>query len=441
MAPPKGRAASKPASKSGAWAGVGEWLRGGRGGSATSSRPGGKAASPMSTPAARGALLAIGTVLAGVLLVWLGWVVVPAMIGDSQTLTITKPTGGTITGPGIECGTGGDRCSASLSAGESIELDTRPDSEFVFAGYTGDCAPTGRMAMTESKTCGAKFDRVVTSTQASTFRLTINKPEGGTIVGAGGILCGVNGSTCTADIPTGLPVSLKAEAADGFAWDSFTGDCPSTGEMLMTGPKTCSAVFIKSAAPMNPGPRPAPGPSAPVRRTTPPPAVAAPPAPTPTPAPGPAPAIPQGGGLASGQTGPAPTPLGPDKPVAAPITQEEHAKQEIGRLVKNYCAALDSLNPARVRGLFHLDNERELRTRYREYKSLKCTISSPPEFDRLDASEAGGAQLKFGMKQVLEMKSGGAPGPTEYIVTMVVSRKGFQTPWLIDRVNYEVKPK
>lgn len=109
--------------------------------------------------------------------------------------------------------------------------------------------------------------------------------------------------------------------------------------------------------------------------------------------------------------------------------------------MKNYCAALDSLNPARVRGLFHLDNERELRTRYREYKSLKCTISSPPEFDRLDASEAGGAQLKFGMKQVLEMKSGGAPGPTEYIVTMVVSRKGFQTPWLIDRVNYEVKPK
>jgi hypothetical protein len=291
------------------------------------------------------------------------------------------------------------------------------------------------MAMTGPKTCGARFDRVVTSTQASTFRLTINKPDGGTVVGAGGILCGVNGSTCTADIPSGLPVSLKGEAAEGFSWDSFTGDCPSTGDMLMTGPKTCGAVFVRSAAPMNPGPRP--GPSAPVRRPTPPPAVVTPPAPAPTPAP----TTPQGGGLSSGQTGPAPTPTTPDKPASAPITAEEHAKQEIGRLVKNYCTALNSLDPAKVRSLFHLDNERELRTRYKEYKSLKCTISSPPEFDRLDASEAGGAQLKFGMKQVLEMKSGGAPGPTEYIVTMVVSRKAFQSPWLIDRVNYEVKPK
>lgn len=109
--------------------------------------------------------------------------------------------------------------------------------------------------------------------------------------------------------------------------------------------------------------------------------------------------------------------------------------------MKKYCAALDSLNPATVRKLFHLDNERQLRDQYREYKSLKCTVTSPAEYDRLDASEAGGAQLRFGMKQVLEMKSGGAPGPTEYIVTMVVSRKGFQTEWLIDRVNYEVRPK
>jgi hypothetical protein len=123
------------------------------------------------------------------------------------------------------------------------------------------------------------------------------------------------------------------------------------------------------------------------------------------------------------------------------MTAEEHAKAEIAQLVRNYCAALETLHPATVRGLFHLDNERELRARYGEYKSLKCTLSSPPEFDRLDATEAGGAQLKFGMTQVLEMKSGGTPGPTDYIVTMVVSRRGFQSPWLIDRVSYEVKPK
>jgi hypothetical protein len=39
------------------------------------------------------------------------------------------------------------------------------------------------------------------------------------------------------------------------------------------------------------------------------------------------------------------------------------------------------------------------------------------------------------------MKSGGAPKSLEYIVTMVVSRRAFQSPWLIDRVTYEPKPK
>jgi hypothetical protein len=45
------------------------------------------------------------------------------------------------------------------------------------------------------------------------------------------------------------------------------------------------------------------------------------------------------------------------------------------------------------------------------------------------------------MKQVVKMASGGAPTENETIVTMVVSRKNFQTPWLIDRVTHEAKPK
>ena len=131
----------------------------------------------------------------------------------------------------------------------------------------------------------------------------------------------------------------------------------------------------------------------------------------------------------------------PDKPAAPPISAEDHAKQEIGQLVKNYCTALGTLNAANVRKQFHLDNERSLRDAYREYKSLKCTISSPPEYDRLDAREAGGAQLKFGMKQAVEMRSGGAPKVLEHVVTMVVSRRDFQSPWLIDRLFFEEKPK
>ena len=61
---------------------------------------------------------------------------------------------------------------------------------------------------------------------------------------------------------------------------------------------------------------------------------------------------------------------------------------------------------------------------------------------RWTRAEAGGvAKLKFGMKQVIEMESGGAPKDYETIVTMVVSRKNFQSPWLIDRVTLEEKPK
>jgi len=391
-----------------------------------------------STPAAQGALLAVATVLVGAFLVVASILLYRWIVPAGQVLTITKPTGGTILGPGIECGTSGGRCSNTITTGEAVELDTRPDKDYVFSGYTGDCAPAGRTAMTEPRTCGATFGRVEGAAPPVTFRLTIIKPVGGTVVGSGGIFCGVNGSTCTADIPSGLPVTLRADAADGFAWQQFTGDCPSTGEMAMTSAKTCGATFIASAAPMNRAPV---QPSPPRPRTAPPPPPVAPPVATPTSAQPSAP-VPTNPPGSLGQTPTTtPTPTVPAKPPAPPISAEDHAKQEIGQLVKNYCAALTTLNAATVRKLFHIDNERSLRDQYKEYKSLKCTVSSPPEYDRLDATAAGAAQLKFGMKQVVEMRSGGAQRDHEFVVTTVVSRKDFQSAWLIDRVFYEVKPK
>jgi hypothetical protein len=415
---------------------LGERLQGGsRSRQPSAGRTGTAARAKASTPAAQGAILAIATVLGGAVLVVAAMLLYRWIFPAGQLLTITKPAGGTILGPGIECGTSGTRCSNTITTGEAIELDTRPDKDYVFSGYTGDCAPAGRTAMTEPRTCGATFGRVEGAAPTVTFRLTIIKPEGGTIVGSGGILCGVNGSTCTADIPSGLPVTLRADAADGFAWQQFTGDCPSTGDIAMTSAKTCGATFIASAAPMNRAPVQPPPPR---QRTPPPPPVAPPPAPTNAP-PIPVPTNPAG---SLGQTPTTtPTPTVPAKPPAPPISAEEHAKQEIGQLVKNYCAALSTLNAASVRKLFHIDNERSLRDQYREYKSLKCTVSSPPEYDRLDAIAAGAAQLKFGMKQVVEMRSGGAQRDHEFVVTTVVSRKDFQSPWLIDRVFYDVKPK
>lgn len=396
-----------------------------------------------STPAARGTAIAIGTVAVGALLVWILFTSIRWIWPAGQVLTITKPTGGTIIGPGLKCGTGGSQCSTTITTGDPIELATEPDKGYVWTGFTGDCAPAGRTTMNAARTCGAMFGPVVNggmSTAPATFRLTITKPTGGTIVAAGGILCGTNGSTCSADIPSGVPVDLVGNADDGYQFEQFTGDCPSTGKTMMTAAKTCGGTFIPSAAPINRG------------------VAAAPIAPSPRPRPqNPSPNV-AGGGPSptkppstSGATNPSepqpapapplPGPTPPDGPAKAAVSAEDHAKQEILQLVNNYCTSLQTLKPATVRSLFHLDNERELKEKYKEYKSLNCKVTAPPEYDRLDAGAAGGAQFKIGMKQVVQMRSGGAPSTLDLLVTMVVSRKDFQSPWLIDRVSYEVKPK
>ena len=133
--------------------------------------------------------------------------------------------------------------------------------------------------------------------------------------------------------------------------------------------------------------------------------------------------------------------MAPDKPAAPPETAEDHAKKEITELVSKFCTAYESRDPDVVQKLWPLAPMPVLHDQFRQYKTLRCTITSPPKFDRLDARPAGGAQLEFGMKQEIEMRSGGAPQVRETIVTMVVSRIDFQNPWLVDRVRARPKPK
>ena len=41
-----------------------------------------------------------------------------------------------------------------------------------------------------------------------------------------------------------------------------------------------------------------------------------------------------------------------------------------------------------------------MREQFSKYKSLKCTLAGPPEYDRFDCqAEPAAAQIKFGMKQ------------------------------------------
>ena len=59
-------------------------------------------------------------------------------------LTVTKPTGGTITATGINCGVGGNDCSENVAEGASVTLTAAPSgSGYSHGTWGGDCAAAG----------------------------------------------------------------------------------------------------------------------------------------------------------------------------------------------------------------------------------------------------------------------------------------------------------
>jgi hypothetical protein len=378
---------------------------------------------------------------------------------SEHQLTVTRPVGGTIVGGGIDCGSRGSTCTASVRAGDGIELRADPDAGYVLDAFTADCPPTGRLLMTQARTCGAIFKRVESggvgaSSSGTEWPLTILKPTGGTIV-FGDILCGSLGEQCSARVPDGRQVALVFQTDPGYRFVAYTDDCAPLGETTMSGARTCGATFAKAdtktssidqipepATRAKPAARPAAGTNAQTEKPSPNPAAPSSPA-NPVQAPTP----PSGGVTTPPQTTTPPAePLpadGTQKPAEAPITAVDHAKKEITQLVNDYCAAYQAKNPAAVRKLFPLENEKRLRDLFRQYKSIKCAVTEP-KFVLLEASGsngAGSAQLTFEMKQTLDSESGGAPKVHETIATMRTSRKSNLHPWLIDGMEHEAKPK
>ncbi|MGH9372312.1 MAG: InlB B-repeat-containing protein, partial [Vicinamibacterales bacterium] len=399
------------------------------------------------TPTTRGALIAVAAVAAAAVFLLGAIQTVRWLWPSGQRLTVTRPSGGTIVGAGLECGTRGSDCSTTLPDGEAVELQTQPDADYVFGGFIGDCAPTGRLIMNGAKTCTATFQQVAKVKGSVEWPLTIRKPTGGTIVALGGILCGTLGETCSASLPDGEVVTLRVESDSGHKFLTFTDDCAGDGNTTMTAARTCGATFGPTTTPSaNVVPRtdappvPRKGSQA-VKQAQPPPTTSTPQGP------GQPPAGVTGTPTATGTQSPpastatqGPDPTNPNqKPAEGPITAEAHAQREIEQLVKQYCAEYETLQPERIQKLYPQVDVRALRNQFKEYKSLKCSVSAP-KFDRLDASPAGGAQVKVEMKQVIQMESGGAPKAHETIATIVISRMDLRRPWLIDRVLFEQKP-
>ena len=155
------------------------------------------------------------------------------------TLTVTPPTGGTITATGINCGTGGSDCTQDYDQGTVVPLTATPATGYTFGGWTGACTGTGAcsVTMTQARTVGATFT-------IQRFTLTVTLPTNGTITGSG-INCGVGGSDCTQDYDYGTAVPLTATPSTGYVLGNWTGNCSGTGacSVTMTGPRTVGATF------------------------------------------------------------------------------------------------------------------------------------------------------------------------------------------------------
>src|SRR5262245_1441492 len=141
---------------------------------------------------------------------------------SGQVLTVAKPTGGTLTGPGIQCGTQGSDCVVRRPTGDSFELVAYAVSGFVLTAFTGDCAPHGVVALTSAKTCGAIFENLnIVGMSVMAETLTVSPvPQGGTLEGVR-ILCGTKGSVCSTRHAHGQTVELHPTTDPGFTFMGF----------------------------------------------------------------------------------------------------------------------------------------------------------------------------------------------------------------------------
>lgn len=82
------------------------------------------------------------------------------LTGAPFTLTVTRPSGGTIQAAGIKCGTSGVQCSVTMPASMLLGLEVTPDPGYAFTGWIGDCRGTQRgylLTLSGPRTCGATF--------------------------------------------------------------------------------------------------------------------------------------------------------------------------------------------------------------------------------------------------------------------------------------------
>ena len=339
--------------------------------------------------------LRVTGIVAGVALLAAGTIVVVSMMGVGVSLAISRPTGGTVFTSGlsgIRCGTGGTDCVIELPKRERVELLAVPDDGFAFAGFTGDCAPAGRAVMTQSQVCGAIFTRIPNSL-TEMVQLTVTPPRGGTIVSEG-ITCGTMGSECSMNHPQGKLVSMKALADPGFSFKGFTGEgCSRSGEAVMSGPRTCGAVFARATDMMaaNRSGQPAGR------------------------------AAESGGRGAGGMYAP---PLAARVP--PPPTPEAIAKREITGVLELYRSAFEARDLKAIRAIYPAAPPSQL-SGVLGLKAFRYTYLGPPEFVLLDPA-LGTATVK-----ISALLTDDDRGPQKHALTVQLLRRDGR--WTISQLT------
>ena len=139
---------------------------------------------------------------------------------EQWLLLVSLARGGSIAGPGIDCGYGaGGDCAERYDHGAEVELaaTAAADQEFVAWSGCDSETPTCTLTMDGNRTAGASF-RAVQRT------LTATPPTDGYLT-AKGLDCGVDERTdCEETMPQGSQVAVYAMPAEGYAFASWSGD-------------------------------------------------------------------------------------------------------------------------------------------------------------------------------------------------------------------------
>jgi len=184
-------------------------------------------------------------------------------------LTVSRPSGGTVYGAGIRCGTAGTLCRVTMSGSMALGLQAAPDSGYAFSKWTGACSgtsPSFTLQLNGVKSCGAVFSALPTTPSTNTpttggsttppsgsgapaigppYTLTITRPSGG-VVKAAGIACGSTGTLCAVTMPGPMSIGLQATPDTGYVFVGWTGHCSGSSpsaSLALEGPRACGATF------------------------------------------------------------------------------------------------------------------------------------------------------------------------------------------------------